>query len=144
SLRSLVKRVMSSLPDARTPRCSSSLSGLGMTIGLLCAGVIVQALAGCVHDTTRAHNANSHLVLGDMLRAKGDIPGAVAEYREALQISPETANAYYALGRALHNQGRVDEAIQRYRQALVREPYIDPRTHDFFRHPFPIPRFHAL
>src|SRR5574341_616109 len=111
----------------------------------LCGMVVVTlALSACSREGMRIDEAQSHVVVGEMLRARGDLEGAIAEYREAIQISPTTANAYYRLGRAFHTQGRLDEAIQHYQEALRHDPHIDPRTHDFFRHPFPIPRFQAI
>src|SRR5438046_265089 len=46
-----------------------------------------------------------HAYWGDALYGKGDLGGAVAEYREAVRLAPGWAEAHYALGNALRDAG---------------------------------------
>lgn len=101
------------------------------------------AAAGCMREHVRWEEAQVHLVIGNMLKASGDLESAIAEYREAVQIEPNLANTHYELGRGLHVAGKLDEAIEEYRKALNLEPYVDVQRVDFFRHHFPLTRFKA-
>ncbi len=49
---------------------------------------------------------------------KGDVQGAIAEYREALRLNPNDRDAHYALGNALLKKDDLDGAIAEYREAL--------------------------
>jgi Flp pilus assembly protein TadD len=53
-----------------------------------------------------------------VLQAKGDLDGAVAEYRKAIQLRNNNPVFYSCLGRALLFKGDVDGAITEYRKAL--------------------------
>jgi TolB-like protein/Tfp pilus assembly protein PilF len=65
-----------------------------------------------------AHNAR-----GDLLQtADLDWRGAEAEYRRALELSPNDAQAKFNLGAQLATYGEMDQAIELTRQALVTEP----------------------
>jgi hypothetical protein len=55
---------------------------------------------------------------GLALKAKGDIEGAIREYRLALEVDPGDATTHYNLGNALSDNGDLDAAIRSYRQAL--------------------------
>jgi TolB-like protein/Tfp pilus assembly protein PilF len=69
-------------------------------------------------DLAAAHNAR-----GDLLQtADLDWRGAEAEYRRALELSPNDAQAKFNLGSALASYGEMDQAIELTRQALVTEP----------------------
>jgi Flp pilus assembly protein TadD len=52
----------------------------------------------------------------------GDFEGAVAHYREAARLDPDTAETYNNWGRALAQQGKWDAAIAKYQEALTRRP----------------------
>jgi Flp pilus assembly protein TadD len=56
------------------------------------------------------------------LRAKGDLDGAEAAYREAIRLDPKYARAHYQLGMALRARRDVDGAVAAYRQAIRLEP----------------------
>jgi tetratricopeptide (TPR) repeat protein len=60
----------------------------------------------------------SHLHLGEALRARGRLAEAVEEYREALRLNPAWAEAHVNLGVSLAGLGKVDEAIGAYEEAL--------------------------
>jgi tetratricopeptide (TPR) repeat protein len=47
---------------------------------------------------------------------------AVSEFREALQMRPDSVQAHNNLGIALASLGRIDEAIDQFRQALTLRP----------------------
>jgi Flp pilus assembly protein TadD len=53
------------------------------------------------------------------LHQKGDLEGAIKEYREYLKIRPSALDARSNLGAALARLGRYEEAIAEYRQALA-------------------------
>ena len=69
-------------------------------------------------DLAAAHNAR-----GDVLQlVEFDWHGAEAEYRRALELSPNDAQAQFNLGSALASFGEMDQAIELTRQALSTEP----------------------
>jgi Flp pilus assembly protein TadD len=55
---------------------------------------------------------------------KGDLDGAIAEYREAIRVKPGLAEAYNNLGKALQLKGERDAALEEYRKACE----LDPKT----------------
>ncbi|MCB1914465.1 MAG: tetratricopeptide repeat protein [Rhodocyclaceae bacterium] len=60
---------------------------------------------------------------GNVLMDMGRRDAAIAEFRQALEIAPETAEAHNNLGHALFGiPGRLDEAIASYRAALRCRP----------------------
>jgi tetratricopeptide (TPR) repeat protein len=69
-------------------------------------------------DLAAAHNAR-----GDLLQLVDfDWRGAEAEYRRALELSPNDAQAQFNLGTALASYGELDRAIELMQQVLVTEP----------------------
>jgi TolB-like protein/Flp pilus assembly protein TadD len=69
-------------------------------------------------DLAAAHNAR-----GDLLQLVDfDWHGAEAEYRRALELSPNDAQAKFNLGSQLAIYGELDQAIELTRQGLVTEP----------------------
>jgi TolB-like protein/Tfp pilus assembly protein PilF len=69
-------------------------------------------------DLAAAHNAR-----GDLLQLVDfDWRGAEAEYRRALELSPNDAQAQFNLGSALASYGELDQAIWLTRQAIVTDP----------------------
>ncbi len=63
--------------------------------------------------------AKSHLQRGHELRQKGRAREAIASYRHALGLEPNSAIASKTLARALKEQGKLAEAIIYYRQAIA-------------------------
>ena len=51
-----------------------------------------------------------HLLLAGVLRARGDVGGAVSAWREALRIDPDQPRVHRSLARAYQEIGRADEA----------------------------------
>ena len=67
--------------------------------------------------------------LGLALYGRGDIDGAVAQYREALRINPGDDAVHVNLGNALARTGRPLEAETEYREAIrIRPDDTDART----------------
>jgi tetratricopeptide (TPR) repeat protein len=64
----------------------------------------------------------AYLDWGNMLAAKGDLPGAIAKYTEANRLSPHWADPLKAWGDVLNRQGHPREALKKYRQALEHAP----------------------
>jgi tetratricopeptide (TPR) repeat protein len=65
----------------------------------------------------------AYLDWGDMLAAKGDLPGAIAKYTEANRLGPHWADPLKAWGDVLARQGQPRAALKKYRQALERAPH---------------------
>lgn len=66
--------------------------------------------------------ALAHGVAGDGLAERGDVDGALREYREALRLEPTTPGIHNNLGALWSRMGRVDEAIAEYRAELALNP----------------------
>jgi tetratricopeptide (TPR) repeat protein len=64
----------------------------------------------------------AHINFGLALAGRGRIDEAIAHYRKALEIEPDSANAHNNLGLALAGRGRIDEAMLHYQRALKIEP----------------------
>ncbi len=68
------------------------------------------------------HSHMGHDALAAVLRTKGDLDGAIAEYRKEIAIKPTAGSAYYHLGWCYHRQGKTDAAMEYYRKAIRLEP----------------------
>jgi len=64
----------------------------------------------------------AHYNLGIALNDQGDADGAIAHYRQAIELRPNYAEAHYNLGRLLVQKGQLDEAIEHYEKALEINP----------------------
>jgi WD40 repeat protein/Flp pilus assembly protein TadD len=62
---------------------------------------------------------------GLAMRRQGKLSEAIAEYREAIRLAPDTMELHRELGQALWSTGRPDEAIAEYREAIRIKP-VDP------------------
>jgi tetratricopeptide (TPR) repeat protein len=71
------------------------------------------------------NNDNVHVNLGLALDNKGDIEGAIREYREALRLNPNNDIAHYNLGLALDDKGDLDAAMGELREALRLNPTFE-------------------
>ena len=69
------------------------------------------------YDTHVGDRAQTHMTLGRASAARGDHAQALAEYRRAVEISPQYAKAYNSMGLALEELGRDDEALSAYMKA---------------------------
>jgi len=72
-------------------------------------------------------NARARLDRGDALLKKGDVDGAIAEYREAIRLKPDFADAHYNLGLALYRKGQRQAAVAECRKASE----LDPKNQEF-------------
>ncbi len=68
------------------------------------------------------HSYLPHDSLASVLRAKGNLAGAIAEYGKLLAIKPTSGSAYYHLGWCHNKQGRADLAEELFRKAIRCEP----------------------
>jgi tetratricopeptide (TPR) repeat protein len=66
----------------------------------------------------------AHYNLGTALKAQGDLEGAIAAYRRAIDLEPKFAAAHTNLGTALMAQGDLEGAIAAYRRALALDPKL--------------------
>src|SRR5439155_1362836 len=71
--------------------------------------------------------AEAHWNLGSVLHSQGDVPGAIVEFRKAIDLQPDLgAEAHNALGIVLHAHGDLPGAIVEFRKAIARKPgYAD-------------------
>jgi tetratricopeptide (TPR) repeat protein len=77
----------------------------------------------------RSDNPAVHSNLGNALRAKGDLEGAIRRYRHAVQIDPDFALAHNNLGVVLRGQGQLDGALAEFRQAVrLKKDYAEAHT----------------
>jgi Flp pilus assembly protein TadD len=80
-----------------------------------------------------ADSAMAHCDLGSTLKAKGDLDGAIAEYRAALRLEPDNAMAHCDLGHVLWTKGNREAAFEEFRTAhrlapnepTIRQIYCD-------------------
>jgi serine/threonine-protein kinase len=70
----------------------------------------------------RPGSSAAHNNLGNALRAKKDVVGAMACYRKAIELDPHCAPAHSNLGNALRDQKNVDGAIACFQKALEIDP----------------------
>src|ERR1700674_4652928 len=62
-------------------------------------------------DKTPTGTSEKHVELARKLASEGDLEGAIAEYRTALQIDPQDSTAYTELGGALDELGERPAAL---------------------------------
>jgi tetratricopeptide (TPR) repeat protein len=70
----------------------------------------------------RPLGARAYNNLGNALAAHGEMDGAIAQYRKALALDPDSELAHNNLGLALARRGRAEAAIAEYRAALRSKP----------------------
>jgi tetratricopeptide (TPR) repeat protein len=61
---------------------------------------------------------------GKRLLGAGDLEGAVAQFRSAINSEPNYAAAHYQLGLALTQQGHQDEAKKEFQKAAELDPHL--------------------
>ena len=76
------------------------------------------------------NDAAAHNNLAGSLLQKGDLDGAIAEYRESLRQSPQDPETHYALAGVLEKKGQHDTALTEYRETLRLQPDFD-KSHLF-------------
>lgn len=75
-------------------------------------------------DQAKEAEAYEHWVHGVVLARYGELDEAIAEFREAVRLSPDFATAHFALGQALEKKGDLQAALEEYRLAIQLEPDI--------------------
>jgi len=69
------------------------------------------------HTIAHPHSAMAHCDLASALKAKGDLDGAIAEYRAALRLQPDNAAEHCDLGHLLWTKGDRKAAFEEFRKA---------------------------
>ena len=64
----------------------------------------------------------AHYNLGIALNDQGDADGAIAHYRQAIELRPNYTEAHYNLGRLLAQKGQLGDAIAHYQKVLEVNP----------------------
>jgi tetratricopeptide (TPR) repeat protein len=67
-------------------------------------------------------NVAAHNGLGNALRDRGDLDGAIAAHREAIRLAPRLAFAHNNLGNVLWAKGDLDGAVAAYKEAIRLDP----------------------
>ena len=70
---------------------------------------------------------SAHLDRGWDLLNRGDLRGARASARRAMEIDKESPEAFHLLGQVCQREGEADQALEHFRQAMsLDDGYIDP------------------
>ncbi len=69
----------------------------------------------------------AHSGLGDALRFKHDLDGAMVEYREAIRLNPKYALGHFNLAGVLEEKGKRQEAAQEFAEAARLDPNLNLR-----------------
>jgi tetratricopeptide (TPR) repeat protein len=137
--RLAVSRRLSALPS--TSRCSAPPTApfVGICGVLLLALVFLTWRQTAVYHNlvtlytaTLAKNPScwmAHYNLGIALNDLGNTDGAIAHYRQAIELRPSYAEAHYNLGRLLAQKGQLDDAVTHYAKALETNP-VDAEAHN--------------
>lgn len=72
--------------------------------------------------TLDARLPQAHRLLGEIALAKGDVPGAVTELEQEVQVDPLDGETYNRLGDAYLRSGQTDRAQQALDRAVLLEP----------------------
>ncbi|WP_449417981.1 tetratricopeptide repeat protein [Phormidium nigroviride] len=70
-----------------------------------------------------------YCALGDALKLEGKLDEAIAHYRKAVEINPDSPLAYHNLGKALQQNGQLEDAIAAQQKAIILQPNF---THAYF------------
>ena len=75
-----------------------------------------------VSASTAQESADDHVKRGVAQTAGGEFDEAIASFREAIELQPDSAAAHYHLGEAQLQKGEVDEAITSFRKTIELQP----------------------
>jgi Flp pilus assembly protein TadD len=89
---------------------------------LILTATMILALPAKGQQNVNPKNDGAHVAHGMALAKKGDLDGAIAEFREAVRLNPKNENAHLYLGWALTKKGDWDGAIAEYREAQRLNP----------------------
>ena len=85
-------------------------------------------------ETDAAKKEQAKMILGDLYRVTGDADNAIAEYRKALEGSPDNLDALAGLGLSLVNAGYINnnkEQLQEGANYLQKYASAAPDTHKY-------------
>lgn len=102
------------------PREAEALSLAGLVAHE--RGQAVAALELLEQAAAEGNQGQFHYNLGIAYQSRGRVEDALAAYRRALQLEPESAEVHNNLGYALFQLGRLDEAVESLKQALRLHP----------------------
>jgi tetratricopeptide (TPR) repeat protein len=77
-----------------------------------------------------AWQTSAHVRFGNALWTRGDVAGAIVEYRKAIRLNHMCVEAHYKLGSALRAQGDLAGAIAEYRTAIELMPRLAEAHND--------------
>jgi len=67
-------------------------------------------------------HALTHWDVACALKKKGDVDGAIAEFREAIRLKPDSAHIHYDLSAALEEKGEDQSVLEEFRKAQELDP----------------------
>lgn len=75
-------------------------------------------------DILKMHSSaiNPYNSLGVALRQKGDFPGAIQAYKQAIALTPDDENIYFNIAKAYFSSGHKDKAKRYIKEALELNP----------------------
>jgi Tfp pilus assembly protein PilF len=98
----------------------------GAADALIDPRVQIQEALALHHIRNNPEDFEAHYNLAALLQMKGEVPGALLQFSEAVRIRPDDATANNALGAVLLASGRIAEAIPHLKKALHGRPdYFD-------------------
>jgi tetratricopeptide (TPR) repeat protein len=92
------------------------------------AQILAEVLASKYLPDAAGNRWVLNFLRGNDLEELGNLPGAVAEYKETIRLKPDDAPAHTDLGAALDDQGQYADAITEDKEAIRLEP-DDPHPH---------------
>lgn len=129
--------VLTALVEARPNPSSSLVQRVALDLAVGGAHAAARAL---MDDALRRrpHDPDCWIASGTVRDRAGDVDGAIADFRRALEIEPGNPTAHNGLGYLLAVHGRrLDEAVKLVRKALDLRPdegsYLDSLGWAFFR-----------
>jgi tetratricopeptide (TPR) repeat protein len=92
----------------------------------------LEEAATLYRESIAAHpTAEAHTFLGWTYSFQGDLDGAIAECRKAIDVDPDFGNPYNDIGAYLIEMGRLDEAIP-WLDGATRATRYEPRHYPHF------------
>lgn len=114
--------VMRYLLDGELPRSDDAIyNAVAQVIDKSSVVQGTPALANILAEQ-KSTQPNFYIELGDAQHQQGDVDAAIASYREALKLDPQSARGARRLGVALGSIGQIAEALHVLDDAIAREP----------------------
>ena len=125
ALPHLDSTICAALAEPRNSRMFYSVKAMRV-VQILCAGLLAQAAAGqAVAGQTAVGDGESALRAGALAQEHGDLKTAIADYRRALVLKPDSIEARANLGAALAAAGELNAAIEEDSHVLEISPKND-------------------